>query len=221
MIREICLYNIKMEGKEFMESENNYRATTTEQTNLLTDPFGLTVLSALSHKEYLPAEVVAKKSGEELKLIKEYLKFFEQEDMILCREEEGTKKYAKKAEYYSFSPELLSIIPEQIQDYIIFGLLHAMQGDYYDLIKLAKKHEDLDSALKKAGYPEPEKSLNLLMGKIHIKEEDMDEMTDYIRELFDKYDSVPEGENEEEYITFDLNFFLKPTIGKFKENIDE
>ena len=141
--------------------------------------------------------------------------------MIQSKKQDDIKKYSKKAEYYSFSPELLSMIPDQIQDHIIFGLLHALQGDYYDLLKLAKEHDNLDQALEKAGYPEPKKSLDLVMGRIYIKEDDIEELEAHIQELFDKYSNIPEGEEEEDYLAFDLNFFMKPYIASFMKKMKE
>jgi len=196
-----------------------FKANTIEQTNLLTDPFGLTVLSTLEADKYITAEEIAEQSGEELELIEEYLNLFIKEDMIQSKKENDIKKYSKKAEYYSFSPELLSMIPDQIQDHIIFGLLHALQGDYYDLLKLAKEHDNLDQALEKAGYPEPKKSLDLVMGRIYIKEDDIEELEAHIQELFDKYSNIPEGEEEEDYLAFDLNFFMKPYIASFMKKM--
>ena len=201
--------------------ERTFKAQTIEQTNLLTDPFGLTVLSTLEADKYISAEEIAEESGEELNLIKEYLQLFINEEMIKSKEEDGKLKYAKMSEYYSFSPELLSMIPEQIQDHIIFGLLHALQGDYYDLLKLAKEHDNLDQALEKAGYPEPKKSLDLVMGRIYIKEEDMDEMESNIKKVFKKYSEIPEDEDEEDYLAFDLNFFMKPYIASFMKKIQD
>jgi len=198
-----------------------FKANTIEQTNLLTDPFGLTVLSTLEADKYITAEEIAEQSGEELELIEEYLNLFIKEDMIQSKKENDIKKYSKKAEYYSFSPELLSMIPDQIQDHIIFGLLHALQGDYYDLLKLAKEHDNLDQALEKAGYPEPKKSLDLVMGRIYIKEDDIEELEAHIQELFDKYSNIPEGEEEEDYLAFDLNFFMKPYIASFMKKMKE
>ncbi|HMA58762.1 MAG TPA: hypothetical protein VKN64_00625 [Halanaerobiales bacterium] len=198
-----------------------FKANTIEQTNLLTDPFGLTVLSTLEADKYITAEEIAEQSGEELELIEEYLNLFIKEDMIQSKKENDKKKYSKKAEYYSFSPELLSMIPDQIQDHIIFGLLHALQGDYYDLLKLAKEHDNLDQALEKAGYPEPKKSLDLVMGRIYIKEDDIEELEAHIQELFDKYSNIPEGEEEEDYLAFDLNFFMKPYIASFMKKMKE
>ena len=46
-----------------------FKANTIEQTNLLTDPFGLTVLSTLEADKYITAEEIAEQSGEELELI--------------------------------------------------------------------------------------------------------------------------------------------------------
>ena len=198
-----------------------FKANTIEQTNLLTDPFGLTVLSTLEADKYITAKEIAEQSGEELELIEEYLKLFLKEDMIQIKKDDDTEKFSKKAEYYSFSPELLSMIPDQIQDHIIFGLLHAIQGDYYDLLKLAKEHDNLDQALKKAGYPEPKKSLDLIMGRIYIKEEDIVHMEDHIQELFDKYSEIPEGEDPKDYLAFDLNFFMKPYLASFMEKIKD
>lgn len=199
--------------------EEHFRAETIEQTNLLTDPFGLTVLSTLEADKYMTAVDISEKSGEELDLIEEYLKLFLEEDMIKSKEVNNNKKYAKKSEYYSFSPELLSMIPEKIQDHLIFGLLHAIQGDYYDLLKLSKEYNDLESALEKAGYPEPKKSLDLIMGRIFIKEEDVEEMEEEINNIFKKYKEIPEDEDEEDYLSFDLNFLMKPTMSDFLKNI--
>ncbi len=198
-----------------------FKANTIEQTNLLTDPFGLTVLSTLEADKYITAEEIAEQSGEELELIEEYLNLFIKEDMIQTKRENDIKKYSKKAEYYSFSPELLSMIPDQIQDHIIFGLLHSLQGDYYDLLKLAKEHDNLDQALEKAGYPEPKKSLDLVMGRIYIKEDDIEELEAHIQELFDNYSKIPEGEDEKDYLAFDLNFFMKPYIASFMKKMKE
>ncbi|MFO7814599.1 MAG: hypothetical protein R6V14_02475 [Halanaerobiales bacterium] len=199
--------------------EKNFRAETIEQTNLLTDPFGLTVLSILEVDEYMTAKDISEKSGEELNLIEEYLKLFLEENMIESKELNNNKKYAKKAEYYSFSPELLSMIPEKIHDHLIFGLIHAIQGDYYDLLKLSKEYNDLESALDKAGYPKPKKSLDLMMGRIYIKEENMKEMSEEINNIFKRYKEVPEDEDEEDYLSFDLNFLMKPTMAHFLKNI--
>lgn len=204
-----------------MANEKTFQAKTIEQTNLLTDPFGLTVLSTLGVEEFLSVEEIADENKEEKGLIKEYLEMFLNEEMIREKEENGVKKYAKKSEYYSFSPELLSNIPEQIQDHIIFGLLHALQGDYYDLLKLAKEHKDLEKALKKAGYPEPKKSLDLIMGRISIKKEDLEELEEAINSIFRKYKKVPNDEKEEDYLTFDLNFFMKPTLSSFMKKIKD
>jgi len=204
-----------------MQEKKNFRAETIEQTNLLTDPFGLTVLSTLKTEEYLTVEEISKLSGEEPKLIDEYIKLFLDEKMIKVKEEKGIAKYCKMSDYYSFSPELLSIIPDQIQDHIIFGLLHAIQGDYYDLLKLAQKHDNLDKALEEAGYPESKKSLDLLMGRIYIKEEDIEDIEELVNKLMNKYKKIPEGENPDDYLAFDLNFFMKPSIAKFIENIKE
>lgn len=196
-----------------------FKASTIEQTNLLTDPFGLTVLSTLEADKYITAEEIAEQAGEELELIEEYLNLFIKEDMIQVQKENDIKKYSKKAEYYSFSPELLSMIPDQIQDHIIFGLLHAIQGDYYDLLKLAKEYDNLEQALQKAGYPEPKKSLDLVMSRIYIKEEDLEELDEYIKEIFNKYSEIPAGEDEEDYLAFDLNFFMKPYIASFMKKM--
>lgn len=207
-----------------MSSSNKgktFKANTIEQTNLLTDPFGLTVLSTLEADKYITAKEISEQSGEELELIEEYLKLFLKEDMIQSKRKDDIVTYSKKAEYYSFSPELLSMIPDQIQDHIIFGLLHAIQGDYYDLLKLAKEHDNLDQALKKAGYPEPKISLDLVMGRIYIKEEDINDMEDHIQELFEKYSEIPEGEDPNDYLAFDLNFFMKPYIASFMKKIKD
>ncbi len=204
-----------------MQENENFKAETIEQTNLMTDPFGLTVLSTLKTDEYLSVEEIAKQSGEDVKLIDEYIKLFCDEKMIKTKKEDGIEKYSKISDYYSFSSELLSMIPDQIQDHIIFGLLHAIQGDYYDLLKLAQKYDNLDKALAEAGYPEAKKSLDLLMGKIYIKKEDIKDIEDLIKKLITKYDKVPEGEDPDDYLAFDLNFFIKPSIAKFIENINE
>lgn len=50
--------------------------------------------------------------------------------MIFAKEENDKMVYAKNADYYSFSPELLSMILEQVQDHIIFGLFYFIQVDY-------------------------------------------------------------------------------------------
>lgn len=202
-----------------MQKMTTFQAETIEQTNLLTDPFGLTVLSTLEADEFISAEEISEQADEEIELIEEYLKLFLEQNMIKKEVKDNITRYAKKAEYYSFSTELLSMIPDQIQDHIIFGLLHAIQGDYYDLLKLAKEYDDLEAALKKAGYPEPKKSLDLTMGRISIKKEDMEELQSSIKDIFNKYDKIPEDENEDDYLTFDLNFFLKPTISAFMDNI--
>jgi hypothetical protein len=201
--------------------EEHFRAETIEQTNLLTDPFGLTVLSILDLDNYMTANDISEMSGEEVNLIEEYLELFLEENMIKAKTIDNSKKYAKKAEYYSFSPELLSTIPDKIQDHLIFGLIHAIQGDYYDLLKLAKEYNDLESALGKAGYPEPKKSLDLLMGRIFIKKEDIEELEEEINDIFKKYKEVPEDKNEEEYLSFDLNFLMKPTMSNFLKNIKD
>ncbi|MFW6312196.1 MAG: hypothetical protein ACOC1K_08200 [Nanoarchaeota archaeon] len=199
--------------------EEHFRAETIEQTNLLTDPFGLTVLSILEVDKYMTAEDIAEKSGEKLDLIEEYLKLFLEKDMIETKMIDNSKKYAKKSEYYSFSPEVLAMIPDKIHDHFIFGLLHAIQGDYYDLLKLSKEYNDLERALKKAGYPEPKKSLDLIMGRIFIKEEDIEDIEEEINNIFKKYKEVPEDEDPGEYLTFDLNFLMKPTMSNFLKNI--
>jgi hypothetical protein len=88
-------------------------------------------------------------------------------------------------------------------------------------LKLAQKHDNLDKALAKAGYPEAKKSLDLLMGRIYIKEEDIKDIEELINKLINKYDKVPKEENPEDYLAFDLNFFIKPSLAKFIENINE
>ena len=201
--------------------EEHFKAETIEQTNLLTDPFGLTVLSLLEVDEYMSAEDISEKSGEELELIEEYLELFLEEDMIERKIVNDKENYAKKAEYYSFSPEVLSMIPDKIHDHFIFGLLHAIQGDYYDLLKLSKEYNDLESALEKAGYPEPKKSLDLIMGRIFIKEENINDMAEEINNIFKKYKEIPDGEDEEDYLSFDLNFLMKPTMSNFLKNIQD
>jgi len=201
--------------------EEHFKAETIEQTNLLTDPFGLTVLSLLEVDEYMSAEDISEKSGEELDLIEEYLELFLEEDMIERKIVDDKEKYTKKAEYYSFSPEVLSMIPDKIHDHFIFGLLHAIQGDYYDLLKLSKEYNDLESALEKAGYPEPKKSLDLIMGRIFIKEENINDMAEEINNIFKKYKEIPDGEDEEDYLSFDLNFLMKPTMSNFLKNIQD
>lgn len=198
-----------------MTEKNYFSAETIEQTNLLTDPFGLTILSTLEADCYLTCQEIKEKTGEDLKLIEEYIDLFLKEDMIFAKKENDKMIYAKKADYYSFSPELLSMIPEQIQDHIIFGLLHSIQGDYYDLLKLAKNYKNLDKALETAGYPESKKSLDLIMSRIYIKEDQIDELEEQIKEIFKKYEKIPEDGKEDDYLTFDLNFFMKPTISNF------
>ncbi|MCF8000752.1 MAG: hypothetical protein K9K76_02735 [Halanaerobiales bacterium] len=201
--------------------EEYFKAETIEQTNLLTDPFGLTVLSILEEDKYMAAKDISEKSGEELELIEEYLELFLEEDMIERKTVDDKEIYAKKAEYYSFSPEVLSMIPDKIHDHFIFGLLHAIQGDYYDLLKLSKEYNDLESALEKAGYPEPKKSLDLIMGRIFIKEENINDMAEEINNIFKKYKEIPDGEDEEDYLSFDLNFLMKPTMSNFLKNIQD
>lgn len=206
---------------EYNMKEEYFKAETIEQTNLLTDPFGLTVLSILEEDKYMAAKDISEKSGEELELIEEYLELFLEEDMIERKTVDDKEIYAKKAEYYSFSPEVLSMIPDKIHDHFIFGLLHAIQGDYYDLLKLSKEYNDLESALEKAGYPEPKKSLDLIMGRIFIKEENINDMAEEINNIFKKYKEIPDGEDEEDYLSFDLNFLMKPTMSNFLKNIQD
>jgi hypothetical protein len=59
------------------------------------------------------------------------------------------------------------------------------------------------------------------MGRIFIKKEDIEELEEEINDIFKKYKEVPEDKDEEEYLSFDLNFLMKPTMSNFLKNIKD
>ena len=205
-------------GSEKSMIKKNFKAQSKEQTDLLTDPFGLTVLAELDPVEFKSATVISKDTKENKKLIKEYLEKMEEHKMVETKNGDEEKLYRKKADYYSFSSELLSKLPDNIQDHWIFGLLHALEGDYYDFLKLASKYEDIDKALEVAKYPSAKYSLSLIMNRIYIEKENIEKLEKEINEIFEKYSTPPK--NTDEYLCFDLNFMMKPNIPDFNKKLN-
>lgn len=201
-------------------SDNIFFAENQKQIELLTDPFGLTVLAHLDANKPKTPKEISSETGEDLNLVREYLEKMNKAEMLLTKEINDICSYLKKADYYRFSYKMLSDIPDKFENHQIFGLLYALQGDFYDFLNEASKFKNIDSALAAAGYPPIEESLSLVLERIYVTPEELKELNQKLKEVIKEYTEKPK-ENNDDYLTLDLNFFTKPNLPEFKNNLNK
>lgn len=170
-----------------MDMKDKYIIRGEEQLGLITDPFVLSIIN-LIEKDSATIEWVAKEMDEKISLVADYMDRMHRAGLLTLVEEEGETRYQKVAA--SFQMETDAPRGKDIHHHWVFGLLHHLESNLLDLLKVTADFEDYHQELDKLGYG---KTMTMLT-KVYLTKEEFMEFRDYIVNFFKKYEDKPEGE---------------------------
>lgn len=196
-------------------------ADTQKQVELLTDPFVMNVIVALEKEENKSITEMLDEFQEDANYLLECLDELEKMDMITVEVKNDDKFYRKKADFYTISPELISKAPDNVYDHWIFGALHSLQGNYYDILKNIQElgYDNFEDALKDTGYPEFYDSFRFSLQKLYIEADDLKDFHEEVMNVFAKYNKKRSGGINP--LLFEVHFSTKPGIVDFMRKLKE
>ena len=183
-----------------------YNIQNRDQVELLTDPLGLPILVAMERDKWISPRELSEELGENKELLEDYLSSMYDNGMLEKKVVDEVEKYRKKAVFYSVG-KMFPDLPDPVDDHWIFGIIQHLKGDFRDMLNLLQESKNLTEGFEKVGYP-GDKSLDFLIRKLHLSEDQLDDFNEELRDLINKYNDQ-ESENKNDY---DVTLFLKPYL---------
>lgn len=187
---------------------------TKEQAELISDPICLSIIN-LMEEDKVTKKYLAENLAEDYTLISKYIDQMCENDLIEKIEENNTVKFKKVAESYTLG-DWTDNFNGNAYNHWALGLLHHIESNLTDLLKILPSGKNSKNFLEKLGYDDK----TFRLGKIYLTTEEVNEFNEILTDFILKHQKRPSGEMGDKR-PYDFSILLNPDIPYLKKKIKE
>ncbi|MFW5891593.1 MAG: hypothetical protein ACOCQ2_00895 [Halanaerobiales bacterium] len=185
-----------------------------EQLELITDPISLSILNLMEDQAITKRET-AKQLDEDLSLINKYIDRLQNNKLIKKIEEDNKTKYKKNAETYELGSWNKNFDGNPYNHWIL-GLIHHLESNITDILKLLPEDEDSEEFFNSLGYEDTSLRLN----KLFLDREEAQELHDMLTNFIKKHNKRPDN-NSSDKKPYELAVIFNPDLPYLKKKLDK
>ena len=187
---------------------------TQEQAELISDPICLSIIN-LMEEDNVSKKYLANHLDEDFSLISKYIDRMYENDMIIKKEKNGEIKYQKSAKNYTLG-DWTNHYNGNAYNHWALGLLHHIESNLTDLLKILPKDEKENDFLEELGYADK----TFRLGKFYLNKEEVKEFNNMLSNFIKKHQKRPKG-NLGDKRPYEFSILLNPDIPYLKKKIKE
>ena len=151
------------------------------QAELISDPICLSIIN-LMEEDKVTKKYLADNLDEKYSLINKYIDRLYENNIIKMYKENGETKYQKAAESYTLG-DWTNNYNGNAYNHWALGLLHHIESNLTDLLKILPKNKDEKDLLEELGYADK----TFRLGKIYLTKKEVKEFNEILTNFVNKH----------------------------------
>lgn len=194
--------------KKNMEIKNE------SQAELISDPMCLSIINVME-EDKVTKNYISNNLDEGYKIISKYIDRLFENNIIDKFEEDGEIKYQKKAENYTLG-DWTNNYNGKAYNHWALGLLHHIESNLTDLLKILPKNKKEKDLLEELGYADK----TFRLGKLYLSKQEVKEFNNVLTDFVKKHQKRPKNDLGEKR-PYEFSILLNPDIPYVKKKINE
>ena len=188
--------------------------TNKEQAELISDPICLSIIN-LMEDDKVTKKYLANHLDEGYTIISKYIDRMYENNIIKKIENDDEVKYQKRAESYTLG-DWTNNYNGSAYNHWALGLLHHIESNLTDLLKIIPKNKDENDFLEELGYADK----TFRLGKFYLSKDEVKEFNDMLTDFIKKHQKRPEGDLGDKR-PYEFSILLNPDIPYLKKKINK
>ena len=184
------------------------------QAELISDPICLSIIN-LMEEDKVTKKYISDNLEEEYSLISKYIDRLYENNIIKKFNDDGEIKYQKSAESYTLG-DWTDNFNGNAYNHWALGLLHHIESNLTDLLKILPKNTNEKDLLEELGYA----NKTFRLGKLYLSKEEVKEFNEMLTNFVKKHQKRPEGDFGEKR-PYEFSILLNPDIPYLKKKINK
>ena len=185
-----------------------------KQAELISDPICLSIIN-LMEEDKVTKKYISDNLEEEYSLISKYIDRLYENNIIKKFNDDGEIKYQKSAESYTLG-DWTDNFNGNAYNHWALGLLHHIESNLTDLLKILPKNTNEKDLLEELGYA----NKTFRLGKLYLSKEEVKEFNEILTNFVKKHQKRPEGDFGEKR-PYEFSILLNPDIPYLKKKINK
>lgn len=185
-----------------------------KQAELISDPICLSIIN-LMEEDKVTKKYISDNLEEEYSLISKYIDRLSENNIIKKFNDDGEIKYQKSAESYTLG-DWTDNFNGNAYNHWALGLLHHIESNLTDLLKILPKNTNEKDLLEELGYA----NKTFRLGKLYLSKEEVKEFNEMLTNFVKKHQKRPEGDFGEKR-PYEFSILLNPDIPYLKKKINK
>ena len=184
------------------------------QAELISDPICLSIIN-LMEEDTVTKKYLADNLDEDFSLISKYIDRMYKNDLIKKIEEKDEIKYRKAAQSYTLG-DWTNNFNGNAYDHWALGLLHHIESNITDLLKILPDDKKSKDFLEELGYADK----TFRLGKVYLTKEEVKEFNQLLSDFLNKHQKRPSGELGDKR-PYEFSVLLNPDLPYIKNQVED